>query len=127
MHVKFDINNVDQSTLPPKNINETYNRMCSLIEGMNSNLYGNYLLSNPALEPYLRLLITVIERIKDETQKISLSSIGKDLSFELVLSIIKERQKNLFVKILNMKNIDKSISEMSISMQSLENILTSLN
>ena len=97
----------------------------SLIEGMGS--YSYFILSNPSFEPYLILLIAVIERIRNETQKITLNSIGKDLSFELIISIIKERQKDLFVKVLNMKNIDKSISEMNISMQSLENILTSLN
>ena len=126
LHVKFDINNVNQSALSSQNIiNETFNKASSLIEGMSS--YSYFILSNPAFEPYIRLLITVIERIRNETQKISLSLLGKDLSFELVLSIIKERQKDLFIKVLNMKNIDKSISEMSISMQSLENILTSLN
>ena len=35
--------------------------------------------------------------------------------------------KELFSEILNMKNVDNTIAEMSISMQSLENILTSLN
>ena len=53
--------------------------------------------------------------------------IGKDLSFDLVISIKKEEQSKLFSIILDMKNKDKNIAEMSISMQSLENILTSLN
>ena len=61
------------------------------------------------------------------TNKITISSIGKDMSFELTIEIIKEKQKELFSEILNMKNIDKEIDEMSITMQSLENILTSLN
>ena len=61
------------------------------------------------------------------TKKITISSIGKDMSFELVIDIIKERQKELFVDVLNMKNINKEIDEMNITMQSLENILTSLN
>ena len=125
LHVKFDLNNADKSQLTSLYINETFNKASSLIGGMGS--YSHFILSNPGFEPYLILLITVIERIRNETQKITLISIGKDLSFELVISIIKERQKDLFVKVLNMKNIDKSISEMSISMQSLENILTSLN
>ena len=90
------------------------------------NVYSNYILSNTAVEPYLRQLIVVVQKIKDKTQRIFLSSFGKDLSFELVLSIIKERQKDLFIEVLNMKNTDKTISELSIAMQSLENILTSL-
>jgi hypothetical protein len=84
-------------------------------------------MTNPRFEPYLRNLNEVVQKIKDKTQKISISLIGKDFSFELILSIIKERQKELFIDILTMKNNDKVISEMSIAMQSLENILTSLN
>lgn len=49
------------------------------------------------------------------------------MSFELGLEIIKEKQKDLFIEILNLKNINKQISELSITMESLENILTSLN
>ena len=83
--------------------------------------------NNQKYEPYLRGLINVLERIKDKTSNISISLIGKDSSFELIISIIKERQKELFIEVLNMKNKDKTIAEMSIAMQSLENILTSLN
>ena len=49
------------------------------------------------------------------------------MSFEINLEIIKEKQKDLFVEVLNLKNVNKQISELSITMQSLENILTSLN
>ena len=49
------------------------------------------------------------------------------MSFELGIEIIKERQKDLFVQVLNLKNVNIKISELSITMQSLENILTSLN
>ena len=35
-------------------------------------------------------------------------------------------KKELFTNILNMKNINNTIDELTISMQSLENILTSI-
>ena len=89
--------------------------------------YSNYILSNPSFEIYLRNLNNVVQKIKDKTQQIYLNFIGKDYSFELVISIIKNKQKELFSEVLNMKNNDKNIAEMSITMQSLENILTSLN
>ena len=82
---------------------------------------------NAIIENYLIELMKIIEIIKPMTLKISLSEIGQDLSFELIIEIIKEKQKDLFSTILNMKNINKEISEMNITMQSLENILTSLN
>lgn len=56
-----------------------------------------------------------------------INDIRKDMSFEINLEIIKEKQKDLFVEVLNLKNVNKQISELSITMQSLENILTSLN
>ena len=130
LHIKFDdlyINsnkNKDQISGGDL-IEETFNTSNSLIEGLNR--YSNYILSNPAFEPYLRQLNIVVQKIKEKTNRISLNLIGKDLSFELILSIIKERQSELFSDVLNMKNNNKSISEMSIAMQSLENILTSLN
>ncbi len=51
----------------------------------------------------------------------------RDFSFELIIQIINEKKKDLFCEILNMKNTDETIDELIISMQSLENILTSLN
>ena len=124
LHVKFD-DSIAKENLGNDLINETFNTACSLIEGLGA--YSQYVSNNPGLEPYLRGLINVVQKIKDKTQRISISLIGRDLSFELVINIIKERQKDLFTEVLNMKNTDNSIGEMSIAMQSLENILTSLN
>ena len=89
--------------------------------------FSEYIFSNISIEPYLLVLMKIVETIKDKTNNIVLTEIGKDLSFEIVISIIKEKQKELFIEILNLKNKDNTISEMNISMQSLENILTSLN
>jgi len=124
LHVKFD-DSIAKENLGNDLINETFNTACSLIEGLEA--YSQYVSNNPGLEPYLRGLINVVQKIKDKTQRISISLIGRDLSFELVINIIKERQKDLFTEVLNMKNTDNTIGEMSIAMQSLENILTSLN
>ena len=123
LHIKFDDEKINNNI--SNNINETFNNSCRLIEGI--NIYSNYILSNPGLEPYLRNLNEIIEQIKNKTEKISLDLIGKDLSFDLVITIIKQKQKDLFSQVLNMKNINNTIAEMSIAMQSLENILTSLN
>ena len=82
-------------------------------------------MNNPNLEPYINALIFVINKIKPNTSKITLVQIGKDLSFELILNILEKRKKFLFIDILSMKNTNKQISEMIISMESLENILTS--
>ena len=124
LHIKFDDSIINKSK-NSNNINKLLNNASELIEGFNR--YSNYILSNPTFEPYLGRLIDVIKKIKDKTERIYIDLIGKDLSFDLVISINKKEQSKLFSIVLNMKNKDKSIAEMSISMQSLENILTSLN
>ena len=127
LHIKFDDNqmNSDLVTNRRESFDLLYKNICTLVRGFER--YNNYILSNISIEPYLKAMINIINKIKDKTNRISLNEIGRDLSFELIIGIIKEKQKELFSEVLNMKNIDKTIAEMSISMQSLENILTSLN
>ena len=125
LNVKFDDSAINKNIGGNNSINEIFNQISNLVQGFQR--YSTFIFSNPAFGHYLQNLINVVQRINDKTQKISLSLIGKDFSFELILLIIKERQKDLFSEVLNMKNTDKTIAEMSISMQSLENILTSLN
>ena len=125
LHIKFNeivINSQNYSQAG--NLQQSLNILISMIERF--NIYSNIILSNPTFGPYLISLINVVSKIKDKIKKISLYSIGRDYSFELVLQIVNERKKDLFSQILNMKNEDKSIDELSISMQSLENILTSI-
>ena len=100
-----------------------FKTISSLVSGFNN--YSIYLLNNPVLEPYIRSLIDVIKIIKPNIKKIYLVEIGKDLSFKLIINIVKENKCALFTEILNMKKNNKNISEMIISMESLENILTS--
>ena len=57
---------------------------------------------------------------------IKVEEVGVDMSFNFLVNVIKETQGQLFAKILNMKNTNKNISIISISMQSLENVLTKL-
>ena len=52
--------------------------------------------------------------------------IGQDYSFELIIQIINEKKKELFCDILNMKRNSKIIDELTITMQSLEYILTAI-
>ena len=123
LHIKFVESDI-KSQIGEENLEQLFNIICTLVSGFNN--YSNFIIQNQFIEPYLRALINVVQKIKDKTKKISLYIICKDYSFDLVIQIIEEKKKELFTDILNMKNEDKSIEEMSISMQSLENILTSL-
>ena len=122
LHIKFNDANIN--SMHNNTIEECINILSDLIIGF-SNI-SNYLRQNPNYEPYLNALINIINSIKDKTDKITLLLIGQDFSFELVIQIKKEMKKELFINILNMKNTNNTIDELTISMQSLENILTSI-
>ena len=126
LHIKFDDKEINKEINNDK-VEDVFNCVKELVDGF--DVFETIILKNKnvCIENYLNGLIKVIRKIKNMTSKIIISSIGKDISFELVIEIIKEKQKELFTEILNMKNINKEIDEMNITMQSLENILTSLN
>ena len=73
---------------------------------------------------YVNKLINVLNEIKDYCENIKLKHVNKDNSFELIVNIIQKNQGELFSIILNMKNTNKEVSEISINTESLEDILT---
>ena len=77
-------------------------------------------------EYYVDALYDILKLIKDKCDNITIIEIGKDLSFELKIHVKKDKQGYLFNQILNMKIVIDIISEISINMESLENILTSI-
>ena len=123
LHIKF-VESEIKSQFQEEDLEKSYNEICSLVNGFNN--YSNFIRQYTFFEIYIKALIKVIQRIKDKTKKISLYTIRKDYSFDLVIKKKKKKKKELFTDILNLKNDDKSIEEMSVGMQSLENILTSL-
>ena len=48
------------------------------------------------------------------------------MSFEFNIHVIKEKQSDLSIQVLDMKNNNKLLSEINIFMESLENILIKL-
>ena len=126
LHIKFDDEEINKIKSEEK-IEEIIGKLKEITFGL--DVFENIIMENKNVfvDNYLSGLVKILQRIKDKTKKISINDIRQDMSFELGLEIIKEKQKDLFVEILNLKNINKQISELSITMQPLENILTSLN
>ena len=122
MLIKFYVQEINKNK-DISNIEEAFQIISDLIVGFSN--YSNYIMNNPVLEPYIRSLITIVNKIKSNTKTIILAEIRKDLSFELILNIIQVKKHLLLSDILNMKNIDDKISEINISMDSLDNTLTS--
>ena len=92
----------------------------------NFSQYYQYLNNNENLYPYIIELEKVINNIKDKCSNIVFQKLNKDFSFEFNINVLKEKQSDLFIQVLEMKNTNNLISEISISMESLENILTRL-
>ena len=126
LHLKFDDAEINKMKNDEKieDILSNLKELAFGVDAFESEILEN---KNVVIENYLVNLIEILNQIKDKTKKIEINDIRKDMSFELGIEIIKERQKDLFVQILNLKNVNIKISELSITMQSLENILTSLN
>ena len=122
LHIKFDEQVVNKNK-NIYNIEGAFQTISGLIEGF--SIYSNYIMNNPTLEPHIRALITSVNKIKSYIKRIILTQIRKDLSFELILDIIKEKKYILLSHILNLKNTDDNISEINISIESLDNILSS--
>ena len=93
---------------------------------INFEQYYLYFNNNESIYPYIIELEKVINIIKDKCINIVFQKLNKDFSFEFSFNVLKEKQSDLFIQVLEMKNTNDLISEISISMESLENILTRL-
>ena len=136
LHIKFIDDKINEII---KNGNSQHKNLCDLgIEGgefVMNLLYNNsdYNIGDNNVIPgvfnlnfYVDELYNVLYLINDKCEKISVREIGKDYSFKLNILVKKDKQGILFNQILNMKTTNDLISEVSINMESLENILTKL-
>ena len=103
----------------------------ALLEQISANINGlsnfnQFIKANPGIQIYIQELEKVIDTIKDKCSELTLIKINKDYSFDFNIHVIKEKQSELFIQVLDMKNVNELLSEISISMESLENILTKL-
>ena len=132
LHIKFIDDKINETI---KNGNIQHKNLCDLrIEG------GEFIMNlltrtnNPNIEEndinklrfYIDELYNVLYLINEKCDKISIREVCKDYSFELNIHVKKDQQGILFNQILNMKTTNDLINEVSINMESLENILTRL-
>ena len=122
LHIKF-------KQLPKNLINNEVDE--ALLEQISANINGlnnfnQFIKNNPDIQAHIKEMENVIETIKDKCSELTLIKINKDFSFEFNIHVIKEKQSELFIQVLDMKNVNELLSEISISMESLENILTKL-
>ena len=121
LHIKFMSLNENNNEIIE---NEKIDIANSEINGLNN--FSELINNNKELQSQIKELENVISLIRDKCTDIELQKINKDLSFEFKIHVNKEKQSELFIQILDMKNTNKLLSEINISMESLENILTKL-
>ena len=103
------------------NNEETKALLCSSIKG-----FDKILNDNPNINPYLEELLNLMKLFKTNCSDFEIRNINKDLSFDFNIKPINEKKKILFTKLINLKKENKNISQIDISMESLENILTKI-
>ena len=124
LHIKFkQLDSIDSNLIEENEIIDISNKLND-ISGINN--FTDLIENNKELQRHVKELEKVINLIKDKCSEIVLKNINKDYSFDFNIQVNKENQKELFIQILDMKNTNKLLSEINISMESLENILTKL-
>ena len=119
LHIKFNLTEAIEQ--------EEENAIGYLGMMMKDNVIINKTLEhNKESKKYFELLYKALSVIKEQCESFELNEVGDDFSFELTIRVSKEKQGEVFYNVLNMKNSNDTISEISINMQSLENILTSI-
>ena len=117
LHIKFNaFENVDEASTVPLNAR---GEVQNLVDCINQRA-----VTDPLIKGYYHKLTEVVADIRPSLSNVFGSEIGQDYSFELIIQILPDKQGELFSQILNMKNNHNDISEISINMESLENILT---
>ena len=122
LHIKFvNLNNDNNIEI---NNNEILDNLSLIIKDFDN--FTTIIDYNPQLMPYLRELLSLVLSLKDNCSEIKIKNINNDFSFDFTIQISKENQNKLFTQIFKMKNENKLLSQIDISTESLENILTKI-
>jgi len=95
--------------------------LCSSIKD-----FDKILNDNPNIKPYLEELLNLVKLFNDNCSDFELKNINKDSSFDFNIKVNNDKKKILFTKLLSLKKENKNISQVDISKESLENILTQI-
>ena len=84
----------------------------------------NHVINNSSFMNHAYCLLDMVSIFKPFCSSIEIIEIGKDLSFKLKVVAMLGKEGQLFSCVLKQKNLKDNVSEINISMQSLEDILT---
>ena len=117
MKLKKNLNN--------KNVNEDCN---IILKELKNKINGTDKLNNKIKNDcyFLNKLNFIVDYIQDKCSLIYINNILQENIIEFIIQIDEEKQSILFPSILSLKSTFDFIDEISLNMQSLENILIHL-
>jgi len=98
---------------------ESFKLICDLVQNFNQHI--EYFNAHPEFKPDLEELYDIINQFKNHIKSIKSKEVGKNNSYSFNIEIKKEQKKDLYCKIVELKNTNNKISEISIQRESLEN------
>ena len=122
MVIKLDESKFNKEEFSNNNkIEESFKLISDLVKDFSKQ--REYFSTHTELESDLRELYNIINQFKNNIKSIELNEVGKNNSYAFNLEINKEQKTDLYSKIVELKNTNNKISEISIQKESLENIL----
>ena len=121
LHIKFA--KIDNNIIKYNN-DEIIKILSSNIKGFDK--FIQIISDNPQIIPYLAELLSLILNLKEYCSEIMIKNINNDFSFDFNIQVENENKNKLFAQIFKMKNENILLSQIDISTESLENILTKI-
>jgi ABC-type multidrug transport system ATPase subunit len=122
LHINFYYNKFLNEDLLNEDVENVKSKFIDFVKG--KNIVTQYLIEKPILINSINEINGIFDKLKEYILSIEIKDIGKDGSFNFFIHINENLKGEFFGIILNMKNSNYYISEVSINMESLENILT---
>ena len=122
LHINFYYNKFLNEDLLNEDVENVKSKFIDFVNGQ--NIVNQYLIEKPILINSINEINGIFDKLKEYILSIEIKDIGKDGSFNFFIHINENLKGEFFGIILNMKNSNYYISEVSINMESLENILT---
>ena len=122
LHINFYYNKFLNEDLLNEDVENVKSKFIDFVKG--ENIVNQYLIEKPILINSINEINGIFDKLNEYILSIEIKDIGKDGSFNFFIHINENLKGEFFGIILNMKNANYYISEVSINMESLENILT---
>jgi ABC-type multidrug transport system ATPase subunit len=121
LYINFNYNKFQNNDFN-NDIEKIKTKFINFVKG--ENIINKAIDEKPILINSINEINIILDNINEYILSIELKDIGRDGSYNFFIHMNEEKKGEFFGIILNMKKSNNFISEVSINMESLENILT---